>query len=152
MEGTPQPIGDLILEAHKDSRPEPSRRPRESTPKYERAEGSKGRPMIIPREMPDSIIAKVLHVSKSDIYDDVDYQGYIKHVLSSRKTGANWDEYASRIDPILREKWAEILRRCRQEGFVFGYIKAIDGVVKIIWAQRVEYALREADRSDANIT
>jgi hypothetical protein len=91
--------------------------------------------------MPDGIIAKVLHVSKSEIYDDADYQAYVRHVLACKKIQANWDEYANRIDPILREKWAEILRRCRQEGFVFGYIKAIDGVVKIIWAQRVEYAL-----------
>jgi hypothetical protein len=96
--------------------------------------------------MPDSIIAKVLHCERSEIYDDLDYQTYIKHVISSRKAGANWDEYANRIDPILREKWAEILRRCRSEGFVFGYIKAIHGVVKIIWAQRVEYGLREAEK------
>lgn len=89
--------------------------------------------------MPETIIAQVLRCEVKEIYEDADYQAYIRHVLSCRKTQANWDEYRNRIDQPLLEKWGKILERLRKQGFLFGYVKSIDGQSRIIWAQRVEY-------------
>jgi hypothetical protein len=90
--------------------------------------------------MPETIIAQVLRVPLKEIYEDADYQAFVRHILSVRKMSANWDEYRNKIDQALLEKWGEILKRLRRQGFIFGYVKPVNGLARIVWAQRVGYA------------
>ena len=99
----------------------------------------RAKPKVIPSAMPETIIAQVLRVPLKEIYEDADYQAFVRHILSVRKMCANWDEYRNKIDQALLEKWGEILKRLRRQGFIFGYVKPVDGLARIIWAQRVEY-------------
>jgi hypothetical protein len=95
--------------------------------------------MVIPTAMPETIIAQVLRCRVSEIYEDADYQAYIRHLNAWKKKQLNWDEFRNGIDHASLEKWGYIHQRLRKQGFLFGFIKSVNGVERIIWAQRVEY-------------
>lgn len=136
----PEPIAGII--GKEDWIPPPPKKPSGLTPISEQR--GRGKPTVIPSVMPETIIAQVLKCPVKEIYEDADYQAYIRHVLSCRKRQANWDEYRNGIDQALQEKWGEILKRVWRQGFVFGFVKPINGQSRIIWAQRVEYVTPKA--------
>lgn len=110
----------------------------ESTPTSGRP-GHASPPMVIPTVLPETIIAQVLRCRVSDIYEEADYQAYIRHLNTWKKKGLNWEEFRNGIDHALLEKWGDIHQRLRKQGFLFGFIKSVNGVERIIWAQRVKY-------------
>jgi hypothetical protein len=140
----PQPIGavlERVIPGEESPRQQP-RKPSESMPNTEQQR--RASPMVIPTVMPETIIAQVLRVSVWEIYEEPIYLSYIRHVKGCRKISGNWDEYRNRIEPEILEKWGKILDRLRRQGFLFGFIKSVDGVDRIIWAQRVHYHLAAA--------
>jgi hypothetical protein len=101
--------------------------------------------MIIPKKMPNEIIAKVLGCYPADVYDHSDYQAIAKHLRTYQSNGAEWEDYRLRMREQL-DIWADILKRCRDQGFVYGGVRSIIRQERIFWMQRVEYRLPEMDR------
>jgi hypothetical protein len=138
----PEPIAGII--GKEAWIPPPPRKPSGLTPTSEQR--GHARPMVIPSAMPETIIAQVLKCSLKDIYENADYKAYVKHVLNCKKRQTNWDEYRNDIDQPLQEKWGEILKRVWKQGFLFGFVKPVNGQSRIIWAQRVGYAQPEESK------
>jgi hypothetical protein len=79
-------------------------------------------PVVIPRRKPDEILG--------DNYEE------IKEVLRSfGKSRSEWDEYAKKIDPVLRETMKKCFSECRDNGF-YGPKIGSDG--EIHFAQVIE--------------
>lgn len=99
----------------------------------------------MPKMMPKEIIAKVLDCDPVDIYDHSDYQAIAKHLRTYQINGAEWEDYRLRMRDQL-DIWADILKRCRAQGFVFGGVRSVHKQERIIWLPRVEYRIPEVER------
>ena len=94
--------------------------------------------------MPREIIANVLGCDPVDIYDHTEYQAIAKHLRTYQSNGAEWEDYRMRMKESL-DIWADILKRCRAQGFLFSCVRSIKRQERIFWLQRVEYMVPEID-------
>jgi hypothetical protein len=69
-------------------------------------------PIVTPRKFPKQIIREVL--------DDDERKIMLDHLAVYQRRGdvRQWDEYRQKISVVLLEKWSQVLRKCRENGFV----------------------------------
>ena len=87
----------------------------------------KAPPLVKTDLTPDKIVCKVLNIKyDKEMYQDYVYQSIIDMMQGYRKSRIEWEEYRLKVEPMLLNKWGEILRECQTYGFLAPEIKYED--------------------------
>ena len=96
------------------------------------------KPLVIPHEIPDAILSKHLLCSRINLVDDAGYQVIAGHLWAYQYSNIGWDEFAKKIDSVMRDLMAKIFRDCRQNGFFAPVAFMRKGKKIIMFGQVVE--------------
>jgi len=94
--------------------------------------------LVIPDEIPIAVMARHLKCSGYNLQENPDYQAIAGHLMAYSKRHAGWDEFALKIDPLLRDLMVKIFQDCRQNGFFDPRCIVRNKKKEIVFAQCVE--------------
>jgi len=83
-------------------------------------------------------MARHLDCAGYNLQENPDYKAIAEHLKSYESRHAGWDEFAVKIDPLLRDLMTEIFRDCRSNGFYDPRCVYRHGKQEIVFAQCVE--------------
>jgi len=69
-----------------------------------------------------------------------DYDGILAYLKAYQTSGANWDDFARKIDLSFRERMARKLKTCRLNGFYSPRVEDDELIFEtLVWAKRKPY-------------